>query len=65
MFTMNCSFSVTQFLKKKRTRIQGMALRTGAGLYQLKRIEEPPRFIGRVTYMSARVEDGDSNSAEE
>jgi hypothetical protein len=45
--------------EEERTRIQGMAIRRGAGLYQLERMEEPPRFIGKVTHMSARVEDGD------
>jgi len=38
--------------EEERLRIRGMAIRKGVGLYQLERMETPPRFIGKVTNMA-------------
>jgi hypothetical protein len=35
----------------ERSVIEGVATRTDAGLYQLERMESPPRFIGRTSEM--------------
>lgn len=37
----------------ERMRIRSLAASMGAGLYQLERMEEPPRFIGKVKGMVA------------
>ena len=37
--------------EEERTKIQAMAIHQGIGLYQLERMEAPPRFIGKVADM--------------
>jgi len=43
--------------EEERVNIRGMAIRNGVGLYQLERMEAPPRFIGKVGNMVVHVEE--------
>lgn len=50
--------------KEERDRIYEIAIRAGAGLYQLERMEAPPRFIHKVSRMLDPAREGRGSDAE-